>query len=303
MDWTQTIQQVLDGIEQRMTEELNSEILAKECHLSVYHFQRVFGALCGYSVGEYIRNRRMSLAREELTESNRSILEIALRYQYESSESFSRAFRRFYGVNPSTVRKSNLRLPPFEHLCLNHGRKGGETMTYKIQTMGPMYFLGYKKHLAGVPSDRYEQERDLFVHTRLQQYALQGLVKDCETCYTLISEVDDEGYDFYIAAQYGQKGCWLTEERYKSIVEFNPEIGRMFEKIVIPAATYAVFETKQCVYPVEQQGQLRRDILSEWMPGSEFQLTRGMEIAKMCWKMGAEREKRSIELWMPVEKR
>lgn len=303
MDWTQIMQQVVDRIEQRLTEKLDSGMLAEECHVSVYHFQRVFGALCGYSVGEYIRNRRLSLAREELTGSDRSILEIALKYQYESSESFSRAFRRFYGVNPSVVRKGNLQLPPFERLRLDHVRKEGEAMTYKLQTMGPMYFLGCKKHFSGVPSDRYEQERDFFVRSRLQQYALQGMVKDCETSYTLISEADDEGYDFYIAAQYGQEGCWLTEERYENIVKLNPQIDRMFERIVLPAATYAVFETEPCIYPTEKQAQLRRDILAEWLPGSKFQLTRGLEVTKTHWKMGTERDKRVIELWMPVENR
>ena len=77
----------------------------------------------------------------------------------------------------------------------------------------------------------------------------------------------------------------------------------MFEKIVLPAATYAVFETELCDYPTEKQTQLRKEILTEWLPGSEFQLAQGTEVAMIRWLMGAEREKRVIQLWMPVEKR
>lgn len=303
MDWIETIQQTVDFIEEHLTEQIDSDLLAHQCHVSVYHFQRVFGVLSGYSVEEYVRKRRLSCAKEELQNSCASVLEIALKYQYESSESFSRAFRKFYGVNPSVARKNHLPLKSFERLMLQHRREKEEKMKYHIQTADTMYFLGYKRRFSGVPSDRDEQEKNFFIHTRLRQFALQGLVKDCETSYTLISGVSEEAYDFYIAARYNHSDCWLTEQRYQNIIKLNPEIGQMFEKIVLPAATYAVFETEPCDYPTEKQTQLRKEILTEWLPGSEFQLAQGTEVAMIRWLMGAEREKRVIQLWMPVEKR
>ena len=62
MDWIQGIQRAIDYVETNITEEIDFEAAAKEAHSSSFHFQRVFGILCGFSLGEYIRMRRLSLA-------------------------------------------------------------------------------------------------------------------------------------------------------------------------------------------------------------------------------------------------
>lgn len=128
-----------------------------------------------------------------------------------------------------------------------------------------------------------------------------ALVNDCETLYTLVTNVDDKGYDFYIAQRYAQEGCWLTQERYQNLAKLNPPLGDMFEEIVIPPRLYAVFQTQRSVYPTEQEEELRKSILLEWLPGSEFELEEGIEITKMQWKMGEKRNQRYLELWMPVK--
>ena len=58
-----------------------------------------------------------------------------------------------------------------------------------------MHFIGYKTHFQGFHQNAVSRKK-IFVHTRLQQFALNGLVKDCETLYTLVTNVDDKGYDF-----------------------------------------------------------------------------------------------------------
>ena len=73
---------------------------------SPYYFQKIFGILCGITVGEYIRNRRLSLAGYELSETNAKVIDIALKYGYESPENFARAFVRFHGATPYEVRKN-----------------------------------------------------------------------------------------------------------------------------------------------------------------------------------------------------
>ncbi len=92
MDWIQGIQRAIDFVEANIGEEMDLEKVAKQAYSSSFHFQRVFGILCGFSLGDYIRMRRLSLAGEELSRGNAKIIDIALKYGYDTPESFSRAF-------------------------------------------------------------------------------------------------------------------------------------------------------------------------------------------------------------------
>ena len=100
MDWIQGIQRAINYVEANITEEIDFEEVARQAYSSPFHFQRVFGILCGLSLGEYIRLRRLSLAGEELSGGNARIIDIALKYGYDTPESFSRAFTRFHGIAP-----------------------------------------------------------------------------------------------------------------------------------------------------------------------------------------------------------
>ena len=104
MNWIQGIQSAIDYVEANITEEIDFEEAARQAYSSSFHFQRVFGILCGFSLGEYIRMRRLSLAGEELSKGNAKIIDIALRYGCDTPESFSRAFTRFHGIAPSGAR-------------------------------------------------------------------------------------------------------------------------------------------------------------------------------------------------------
>lgn len=105
MDWIQGIQRAIDYVETNITEEIDFEAAAKEAHFSSFHFQRVFGILCGFSLGEYIHMRRLSLAGEELSAGEAKIIDVALKYGYDTPESFFRAFTRFHGITPSEVKR------------------------------------------------------------------------------------------------------------------------------------------------------------------------------------------------------
>lgn len=98
MDWLTGIQNAINYIEEHLTEEIDYEEVAKEAACSNFYFQRIFGILCGISLGDYIRNRRLTLAGDELSASDDKVIDIALKYGYESPESFTRAFARFHGV-------------------------------------------------------------------------------------------------------------------------------------------------------------------------------------------------------------
>ena len=89
MDWITGIQNAIDYIENHLTETIDYDIVAEQSFSSTYHFQRIFSILCGFTVGEYIRNRRLSLAGSELATTDIKVIDVAVKYGYESSDSFA----------------------------------------------------------------------------------------------------------------------------------------------------------------------------------------------------------------------
>ena len=132
MNWIQGIQRAIDYVEANITEDIDFEEAARQAYSSSFHFQRVFGILCGLSLGDYIRMRRLSLAGEELSKGNAKIIDIALKYGYDTPESFSRAFTRFHGITPSEAKHGgNARI--FTPLSVKLTLTGGSKMDYRIE--------------------------------------------------------------------------------------------------------------------------------------------------------------------------
>ena len=173
-------------------------------------------------------------------------------------------------------------------------------MKYRIEKKDAQKFIGFRERFSGTPAERESQEEQFFVHSRLRQYALMGLSGDCDTQYTLIRNADAEGYDFCIAVPFGER---LSERYYQNVVRTNPEFEELFERFEAPEATYAVFETERGRYPTMEQEELRRKAVSEWLPGSGYQLAAGTEMQIIHWYGGGsgKRDERYIELWLPVE--
>lgn len=131
MNWIQGIQRAIDYVEANITEDINYEEVAKQAYSSVFHFQRVFGILCGFSLGDYIRMRRLSLAGEELSNGNAKVIDVAMKYGYDTPESFSRAFTRFHSISPSEAKHGgNVKI--FTPLSVKLTLTGGSKMDYRI---------------------------------------------------------------------------------------------------------------------------------------------------------------------------
>ncbi|NLT08101.1 MAG: AraC family transcriptional regulator, partial [Ruminococcus sp.] len=126
------IQKAIDYIEEHITDELDLADIAKQATCSPYYFQKIFGILCGITVGEYIRNRRLTLAGSELKKPNVKVIDTALRYGYESPESFTRAFTRFHGLTPTEAKREGGRLRSFSRFKVQIILKGGNSMNYNI---------------------------------------------------------------------------------------------------------------------------------------------------------------------------
>ena len=110
MGWMEAVGTAIQYVEEHITEDLSAEEIAKQVNLSPFYFQKGFAMLCGFTLAEYIRNRRLALAGGELAAGSEKVIDIALKYGYDSPDSFTKAFTRFHGVTPSQVRKEQVML-------------------------------------------------------------------------------------------------------------------------------------------------------------------------------------------------
>ena len=146
MNWITGIQRALDYVEAHLMESVDYEEAAKQAYSSSFHFQRVFSILCGFTLGDYIRMRRLTLAGSELASSDIRVIDAALKYGYDTPESFSRAFTRFHGVPPSQA-KHGAALKAFSPLSVKLTLDGGSTMDYRIETVEAFRLICRKKQI------------------------------------------------------------------------------------------------------------------------------------------------------------
>lgn len=106
MNYEACIKKSIEYIEDNLNKKIELEELAEKAFLSKYHFHRVFHGIIGEPVAEYIRKRRLTEAAKELTCSDERIIDIALKYQFGSQETFTKAFKKLYGIPPREFRRN-----------------------------------------------------------------------------------------------------------------------------------------------------------------------------------------------------
>lgn len=130
--WTEGIQNAIQYIEDNLERELDIEDISANAYVSPFYFQKIFNILCGFTVGEYIRNRRLTLAAEELSKADSRVIDIAMKYGYESPDSFARAFTKFHGISPSAAKEKGANIKCFAPLRIKLTLEGGTIMEYRI---------------------------------------------------------------------------------------------------------------------------------------------------------------------------
>lgn len=146
MEWISGIQRAIDYIESQLTDEIDFEEAAREAYSSSFHFQRVFSILCGFTLGEYVRMRRLSMAASDIVNTDEKVIEIAMKYGYDSPESFTRAFTRFHGVSPSEAKRGAM-VKSFSRLSVKLTLTGGTTMDYRIEKVKDFKIICKKKQV------------------------------------------------------------------------------------------------------------------------------------------------------------
>lgn len=149
MNWIESLQEAINYMEEHLMESVTAQDIAQACGYSAGHLQKGFSIVTGYSFSDYMRNRRLYLAALELrSDENAKIVDIALKYGYESPDSFGRAFRKFHGVNPNQIRKEEQKITLFLPLQIHLSVRGGKSMDYQLQTIPEFTVIGKSYHIA-----------------------------------------------------------------------------------------------------------------------------------------------------------
>jgi len=191
--WIEELQGSIDFIEQNLSETLEIEAIAAKAALSPFYYQRIFGALCGMTVGEYVRARRMTLAAQELSGSDVRVIDIAVKYGYDSPDSFARAFQRFHGITPSQAREHGSNLRSFAPLHIKVTLEGGNMLDYRIVEKAPFTIVGIKRRFNSETS--YQEIPKYWSAWMSDMKGLKGMFGVC-------LDMDGRDFDYWIADLY-----------------------------------------------------------------------------------------------------
>jgi len=133
MDWLTKMNEALDYIENNLTDDIDLTIVAQKACCSSYNFQRMFSFITDIPLAEYIRRRRLTQAALELQNSNAKVIDIAIKYGYDSPVSFSRAFNNIHGITPNEAKQAGVELKAYPKISFHISIKGGQEMNYRIE--------------------------------------------------------------------------------------------------------------------------------------------------------------------------
>jgi AraC family transcriptional regulator len=269
MSYYINLQKSIDFIEENLTEDIGLDQIAGAAGYSIPHFYRVFGAIVGCSVMEYVRRRRLSNAMFDIVTTGRSILDIAFDYGFESHEVFTRTFKLAYGAPPSSFRKAPVEPRLYEKANL----------LFKMNQIGeiimkPEIVCKEEKLLVGIARRINQQENvknGLLQKVKEEFVSAAGRIKhriNPDLYYAVydynaedIKKEDDQiNYTYYYCVEVSEYG----------------DIPSGMVKKAVPKAKYAVFhfDTVNRTLNGERMEMPVYDYIDGvWLPNSGFELS------------------------------
>lgn len=292
MEWTESIKSAINYMESHILDNISAEDVAKKVHMSSFYLQKGFKIMTDYTIGEYIRYRRLYLAALDVIADNEKVIDLACKYGYDTPESFTRAFRRFHGVSPMQMKGDSSRIRIFLPLKISIVIQGGNDMDYTVEKISGFKVIGFGKIFsydsayAEIPKF-WDEFRERYVtpltHSGQPKNDVEKIICSCEIGEygVCIDDVGDGKFRYLIAGTY--HGGYI------------PEGMTVFE---FPDIEWAKF---RCVgsLPGALQSMNTR-VFREWLPGNPDYLI-GMG-ANVEWYSQGDMSAPDYEsgIWVPV---
>lgn len=283
MVWATRMNEAIGYIEEHIVEKLDYAEAAKIACCSAYHFQRMFSYMTGVSISEYIRRRRLTLAAFDLQHSKIKVIDLAIKYGYDSPEAFTRAFQNLHGVTPTAARSAGTNLKSYPRVSFQFSIKGVIEMNYRIEKLEAFSIVGVQNR----------------VNTNNAFNIITGLWANAqkEGVFEKLWEIRDPRPEIRGILGVCADGDFGKNEEFNyimSIVSDQKPPENMIKRD-FPEATWAVFEVEG---PPENLGSIWERLYTEWIPASAYDLAYLPAIE--CYLPPEENKN---ELWVPVVKK
>lgn len=281
MEWITRLNTAINYIEEHLTDGLNYEELGKIVCCSSYHFQRMFGYMAGVPLSEYIRRRKMSRAAADLQKADEKVLDIALKYGYESPTAFNRAFQSIHGFAPSQARKEGITFKSFPPISFQITIKGAVHMDYRIEKKEAFRIVGISVPLEPVIEKNFEEVPKVW-----------GKAAQDGTIAKLCGLMNQ-----HPMGVLGVSACNAPADRWRyfiAVASTLPADG--FEEYTVPEATWAVFSGQGTGISIQE---LEQRIITEWLPTSGYEYGNGPDVEVY---LDPDPENTKYEVWIPVVK-
>jgi AraC-type DNA-binding domain-containing proteins len=301
MEWLARMNTAMNYIEDHLDQTIEFDIVAQMACCSTYHFQRMFSFIVDMPLSEYIRRRRMTLAAFELQNSNIKVIDLALKYTYDSPISFARAFQNMHGVTPSVARDKGVALKAYPRISFHISIKGDVAMNYRIEEAPAFVLFGKSIEIPYDEAQQYETIKKF-----VEQSVGNGVV---QSIWDAIGQGPFETLGKALPGDDERKIigiCASCEAKAKDKFRFmlaaeRPEQGvaASFELLAVPKATWVIFSLTSPQFMEQETVTAIWKRLPEWFQASGY---KHRDHVPEIEKRFQTKNGYLAEVWIPVEK-
>ena len=282
MEWIEHLNNAINYMEEHLEDGFELEKVVEIACCSAFHFQRMFSYIAGIPLSEYIRRRKMTRAALDLQSIDCKIIDIAMKYGYDSPTAFTRAFRSVHGIAPSEARTAGAQLKAYPPISFKLTVKGEAEMNYRIVKKDAFRIVGVKKHLK-IDIEENFADVPMFWRKTTEGGQIPEIVsllnREPKGLLGVSACMNGTDFDYYIA------------------VATDKEAPAGMHEYIVPECTWAIFE---CVGPLpEALQELQKRIVTEWLPTSGYEYANAPDI-----EVYAEGDQRQAdyrcEAWLPI---
>ncbi|WP_411144559.1 GyrI-like domain-containing protein [Streptomyces sp. x-80] len=281
------LNQTMEHIERHLDQRIEVAELARIAVTSEYHLRRLFSALAGIPLSEYIRRRRLTVAGAEVLAGERTLLDVAVCYGYGSGEAFARAFRALHGVGPGEARRTGAALRSQPRMSFRLVVEGSTTMRYRTVEKEEFRVVGKRARVPLVHEG---------VNPAIAAF-VQGIGQETLRRIEVLSDQEPKGI-VSVCDNLADSRAEGTELDYYHGVVTRSAAPEDLDACTVPAGTWAVFENSG-PFPRTLQ-YLWRDVFTQWFPSNPYRSRPGPEILRT--RLSPDAAEAEAELWIPVER-